>query len=128
MDQTQKWKIILGAFYVLTALTLILVAYYFYIKKYKRNKLKAMSGISLVTSRENVFSSKTRFLIVSPEVVHVKVDLLDENENLVKNLIDEEITNEELPFDFDPTEYQSGKYYLYLTAENARILRTITIA
>ena len=87
-----------------------------------------MSGVSLITSRENVFSSKTRFLIVSPEPCHVRIDLLDENEKFIETLVDEEINEEELPFDFDPAGYESGKYYLYLTAENAKILRSITIA
>ena len=87
-----------------------------------------MNGVSLITSRENIFSSKTKFLIVSPKVCKVKIDLLDEGENFIKTLVDEEVVNEELPFDFDPAEYNSGKYYLYLTADNARILRSITIA
>lgn len=128
MDQQQKWKIILGAFYLITAIVLVLVAYYFYIKKFKRAKLKSMSGVSLITSRENVFSKKTKFLIVSPSVVQVKVDLLNENEGFVKTLIDAEIADEELPFDFDPADYDSGKYYLSLTSDNAKILRSITIA
>ena len=51
MDGVNKWKIVLGTFYVITAVVLILVAYYFYIKKYKRNKLMAMNGVSLITSR-----------------------------------------------------------------------------
>ena len=127
MDQQQKWKIILGAFYLITAIVLILVAYYFYIKKYKRAKLESMSGVSLITSRENVFSQKTRFLIVSPAIVHVKIDLLNDKEEFVKTLVDEKILDEELPFDFDPADYDSGKYYLSLTSDNAKILRSITI-
>lgn len=128
MDQQAKWKIVLGILYVITALVLIGVAYYFYLKKFKRNKLVAMSGVSLITSRENIFKAKTRFLVVSPEKFQVRVDLLDENEVFISTLLDEKVINEELPFDFDPADYDSGKYYLYLTTDNAKILRSITIA
>ena len=113
MDGLDKWKIALGVLYVITSIVLILSAYYYYIRKFKRNKLKALSGVSLITSRENIFSSKTRFLIISPEICSVKIDILDSEENFLKTLLDEEIDNGELPFDFNPEDFGSGKYYLY---------------
>ncbi|MBD3636782.1 MAG: hypothetical protein HUJ25_05515 [Crocinitomicaceae bacterium] len=127
MDSVDKWKIVLGVFYVITALVLCGVAYTMLIKRFKRNKLSALNAISLITSRDNVFSAKTRFLIVAPEACHVKVELMDANEKPIVTLVDQELTEEELPFDFDPAHYESGKYYLYLSTDNAKILRSITI-
>lgn len=120
-------EIILGAFYLTGAISLCIVAYVLYIKRFKRNKLMAMNSVSLVTSKENEFHSPTKFLLVVPTPGHIKVDLLDKDENIVKTLVDEEIVQEEFPFDFDPTGLEKGKYYIYLTADNAKILRGITI-
>ncbi|UKN02670.1 hypothetical protein K6119_03975 [Paracrocinitomix mangrovi] len=127
MDNISSTQIILGIFYLTGAIALVLAAYSIYLKRFKRNKLKALNTVSLITSRENIFAAKTRFLVVAPEVCHVKVDLLDADEKVIQTLIDQEITNEELPFDFDPTAYEAGKYYLYLNSDNANILRSITI-
>ncbi|MCB9223304.1 MAG: hypothetical protein H6582_03920 [Crocinitomicaceae bacterium] len=120
--------IVLGIFYLTAALSLCIVAYKMFIRKYKRNKLVAMNSISLVTSKDNVFSTKTKFLLVVPTPTHVKVELLDSNEQSLNTLVDAHIDQEEYPFDFNPEGLNSGKYYLYLTADNAKILRGITIA
>jgi hypothetical protein len=119
--------IVLGALYLSAALSLCIVAYKLFIRRFKRNKLVAMNSVSLVTSRENIFSGKTKFLLVVPTSCHVKVDLLDGDEKMLRTLVDEEIIQKEYPFDFDPTDLESGKYYLSLTAENVKILRGITI-
>ena len=128
MGNATPLDIALGVGYVSAALFLIIVAYQIYLKRYKRNKLEALSAVQLITSKENVFSNKTSFLIVSAHGKHVKIELLDEKEKVVDTLIDEEVISDEYPLDFDPTKYSSGKYYLYLTTDSAQILRGITIA
>ena len=128
MDNISSTDIILGIFYLTAAIMLSLAAYKMMLRKFKRKKLEALNTISLVTSRENIFATKTRFLIVAPTTCKVKVDLLDKDEKLISTLVDREITEEEYPFDFDPADYESGKYYLYLDSDNAKILRGITIA
>jgi hypothetical protein len=128
MDGLSKWKLALGIFYVITAIVLFGTAYFIMIKRFKRNKLDAINTISLITSRQNIFKIKTQFLVLSPSPCSVKIDLLDEQEKFIETLLSEEIKEQELPFDFDPTNYESGKYYLSLTSESAKILRSITIA
>ena len=120
-------EIVLGIFYITASLSLIIAAYMLYIRRFKRNKLVAMNTISLVTSKENIFSSPTKFLLIMPTPGHVKIELLNQEEKVVSTLIDEEIAQEEYPIEFDPVLYDSGKYYIYLTTDNAKILRGITI-
>lgn len=127
MDAVDKWKIVLGVVYLLSALLILGIAYFIFLKRFKRAKLEALNTVSLITSRENVFKGKTRFLIVAPNNCLVKVDLLDHNEQLIRTLIEVQVENEEHPFDFDPAEFESGKYYLSLTSDNAKILRSITV-
>jgi len=127
MGKLSSFDIILGILYLSAAIFLSIAAYMLYLKRFKRAKLQAMNSVSLITSQYNNFSTKTKFLIESPEPVGVKVELLDENEKLVECLVDTVVSNLEYPFDFDPNEYPTGKYYLYLTSDNAKILRGITI-
>ena len=127
MDNISTTQILLGIFYLTAAVLLCFAGYRLMLKRFKRNKLEALNTVSLVTSRENVFTTKTQFLVLAPSVCHVKIDLLDHDEKLISTMVDQEITNQELPFNFDPTEYKPGKYYIYLTSDNAKILRGITI-
>lgn len=127
MDNISTTQILLGIFYLTAAVLLCLTGYRLMLKRFKRNKLEALNTVSLVTSRENVFSAKTQFLVLTPTACQVKVDLLDKDEKLLATLVDQEITNEELPFNFDPTQYKAGKYYISLSSSNAKILRGITI-
>lgn len=127
MDNLNPADIFLGIFYLSAAIFLCFAAYKLMIRKYNRNKLKALNSISLVTSRENHFSVKTKFLLIAPEACQVKIDLLDKDEKIVENLIDMYIDQEEFPFDFDPAKYPKGKYFLYLSTADAKIIRTITI-
>lgn len=127
MGKLTTVDIILSVLYASAAILLLVTAYRLYLKKFNRAKLEAMNSIRLVTSRENVFSNPTKFLIEAPQAGHVRIDLLDENEKLVKTLIDQAINEEEFPFDFNPLDYQAGKYYLYLTTSNAKIQRGISI-
>jgi len=127
MGSVDSQDIILGIFYVTGALALFIAAYMAWLRKFRRAKLEAVSMTELVTSRENHFSSKTQFLLILPQQKHIKLSLLDENEKLVKVLLEEVYPIGEHPFDFDPSEEIPGKYYLYLEAEDTTILRRIFI-
>lgn len=127
MGKLTTLDIVLSVLYASAAILLLLTAYKLYLKRFKRAKLEAMNAIRLVTSKDNVFKSTTKFLIEAPSKGHVRIDLLDVNENLVKTLIDQELEQEEYPFDFMPEDYAPGKYYLYLTTSNAKIQRGISI-
>lgn len=128
MDNVSAVDIFLGIGYLTGALSLCVVAYLIYLKRFKTAKLQAENNVSLITSRDNVFCNKTQFLVVSPSVSFVKIDLLDENEEYIETLIEQDIVDGEFPFNFDPSSYDSGKYYLYLDAGSSKILRAITIA
>lgn len=127
MGKLTSLDIILGILYSTAAIMLISTAYMLYIRKFKRAKLEAMNAVRLITSRDNIFESKTKFLIESPLVCEVQVDLLDDAETLIQNLFKEEISGGEYSFDFDPTQFEPGKYFLSLTTSNASILRGIQI-
>jgi len=128
MGELETIDIILGILYLSAALFLAFTAYRLFLKRFKKNKLEALDKVTLETSHNNTFSHKTKFLIASPSPANVKVDLLDMEEKHIKTLVDTYLETEELPFDFDPSEFKSGKYYLYLTSDNSKILRSITIA
>lgn len=127
MDNISTTQILLGIFYITAAVMLCFTGYRLMLKRFKKNKLEALNTVSLLTSRENVFATKTQFLVMAPSVCHVKIDLLDQDEKLITTMVDQEIVNQEHPFNFDPTEYKPGKYYIYLSSDNAKILRGITI-
>lgn len=128
MGKLETIDIVLGVLYMSGALFLAFTAYKLFLKRFKKNKLRALDKVTLETSHNNIFSAKTKFLVASPSAVNVKVDLLDKEEKHLKTLVDTYLETEELPFDFDPSEFKSGKYYLYLTSDNSKILRGITIA
>ncbi|MEX1001839.1 MAG: hypothetical protein WDZ35_06980 [Crocinitomicaceae bacterium] len=127
MGKFTSVDVIMGVLYVSAVLFLCITAYQLFIKRFKRNKLESLSAVSFITSKENVFSQKTSFLIVSAKDQKVKVQLLNRDESVIDTLMDETIPQEEYPFDFHPQNYEAGKYYLYLTTDNAKILRRITI-
>lgn len=127
MGSVDSQDIILGIFYVTGAVALLIAAYLAYIRKFKRAKLEAISMTELVTSRENIFSAKTQFLLILPQQKQVKLSLLNEQEEVVKVLLEKTYAAGEHPFDFDPTGEKAGKYYLYLEAEDTNIMRRIFI-
>lgn len=109
-----------------TILTLT-VAYLFYIKRFKRAKLEALNNVSLITSRNDKFSAKTDFLIVSPKKEKVKLTLLDEQEQELQVLFDDMVEHGEQKVVFDPITMNNGIYFLSLNSANANILRRIKI-
>lgn len=127
MGKLTTLDIVLSVLYASAAILLLITAYRIYLKRFKRAKLQALNAINLITSKDNIFKSPTKFLIEAPLKGQVKIELLDRDENLVKTLIDIDLPQEEFPFDFDPTEFEPGKYYLYLTTDNAKIQRGISI-
>lgn len=127
MGKLTTLDVILGIFYVSAAVSLIVVAYMLFIKRFKRAKLEALNSLRLVTSQKNHFSSKTKFLIEAPVPCRVKIELLDLNEKHIAVIFEDQVDEQERPFDFDPKMFSAGKYYLYLTSDNVKILRGITI-
>ena len=128
MGKLSTLDIVLGILYLTAAIAMAITVYAIYVKRFKRSKLQAMNSVSLITSHYNDFKFKTKFLIEAPEACAVKVELLNDKEELVECLVDVVVNNLEHPFDFDPRMYPEGKYYLYLTSDNTKILRGITIS
>lgn len=127
MGKLTTLDVILGFLYVTGAIALIVVAYLLFIKRFKRAKLEAMNSLRFITSQKNHYTHKTKFLIEAPVPCNVKIDMLDLNEKYIATLFEDDVVEEECVVDFDPSLYKPGKYYLYLTSDNVKILRGITI-
>lgn len=119
---------LLGFLYATGATLLFITSYILYIKRFKRSKLLAVNEVTLTTSRYDVYSVKTQFLMELPKKVSVKLVLLNEQEQVVKTLVDEELDAGENVVDFDPALFEVGNYYLSLKTEGTSILRRIKIA
>jgi hypothetical protein len=128
MGKLTTADVILSIVFIATAIGVLVIAYLLFIKRFKRAKMVSMNNIRLVTSQYNVFKTKTKFLLEAPKPCWVKVELQDSNDKTVAILVDEILKDDEFPFDFDPTLYDKGKYSLYLTSDNVKIQRIITIA
>ncbi|WP_066757711.1 hypothetical protein [Crocinitomix algicola] len=127
MGKLESSQVIFGILYATGAISLLVVSYMLFIKRFKRNKLKAVSEVKLNTSRYDSFSNKTQFLIELSDNMQVTLSLLNRNEELVGEIINEELLAGENVVDFDPTKFEEGNYYLSLKTKNSSILRKIRI-
>lgn len=128
MGKLETSDIIFGILYASAAIMLLIVSYRLFIRRFKRNKLVAMSEVTLTTSRYDVYKSPTQFLIELSENLHVKLSLLDEDEKELRVISEADMYKGENVVDFDPLYLDEGIYYLYLKTENSSILRKIRIA
>ena len=128
MGKFETVDIIFGILYTTGAILLLVASYMLYIKRYKNNKLLAVNEVTFTTSRYNVFKKKTQFLIELSGNMHVKLVLLDEQEQELEVLLEDELYQGENVTDFDPSNLEDGNYYLSLKTEGTSILRRIQIA
>ncbi len=125
-DATTK-EMIMGVLYGITAAVLLVTAYIYYTKRFRINKLEAVDQLQFITAQYHIYQEKTQLLIDLNTEMHVKLDLLDEDENLVKNLIDKSLTVGEHIIVFDPELYDNGIYYFNLNSVSTSILKKIRI-
>ncbi len=128
MGKLETADILLGILYATGAILLFVTSYILFIKRFKRNKLEAVSEVVFSTSRYDSYGSKTQFLIELSDNMNVELNLLDVKENQLKNLLNKELDKGENTVDFDPTDLENGIYYLSLKTKNASILRKINVA
>lgn len=122
-------ELVIGALYGTGALLLLIAAYVLYIRKVRnRGRFEAANQIRFETSLNNIFTVKTQFLITFTAQEHARLDLLNENEEYIKTLLDEDLSEGEHIVDFNPAEFDAGKYYLSLKTQTTSILRKITIS
>lgn len=128
MGKSESSDIILGILYASGAIFLFVASYMIYVKRFRRNKLVAIDEVVFSTSRYDEYSAKTQFLIELATANHVKVKLMNANEEDLAVLIDTDMPAGENVMDFDPTLFENGVYYLSLITEGTTILRRIKIA
>lgn len=128
MGKSESSDIIFGILYASAAIFLFVASYMIYVKRFRRNKLVAIDEVVFSTSRYDEYSAKTQFLIELATANHVKVKLMNANEEDLAVLIDTDMPAGENVMDFDPTLFENGVYYLSLITEGTTILRRIKIA
>lgn len=127
MGKSESSDIIFGILYASAAIFLFVASYMIYVKRFRRNKLVAIDEVVFSTSRYDEYSAKTQFLIELATANHVKVKLMNANEEDLAVLIDTDMPAGENVMDFDPTLFENGVYYLSLITEGTTILRRIKI-
>lgn len=128
MRDVQASDIIFGILYASAAIMLFIASYVLYIKRFKRNKLRAVNEVTLTTSRYDTYKGKTQFLIELAQNTFVTLALLDQNEKELEIIVKADLYGGENVVDFDPTHLADGIYYLSLKTDGTSILRKITIA
>ena len=128
MGKSESSDIIFGILYASAAIFLFVASYMIYVKRFRRNKLVAIDEVVFSTSRYDEYSAKTQFLIELATANHVKVKLMNANEEDLAVLVDADMPAGENVMDFDPTLFENGVYYLSLITEGTTILRRIKIA
>jgi len=128
MNQLETSEKIAVILYVTGGLLLLISAYVIYYRVYKkRGTLKAVSNVSLITSRYDKYKEKTQFLIDVPESTTIEFILLDQNHQPIFTFVNELLKSGQHPIVFDPIELSQGVYFLSLKTPNTNILRKITI-
>ena len=128
LNDASTADIVMGILYALTAVVLIVTAYIIYTKQFQRKKMEAVESINFITAQYNIYKEKTQLLIESPSDIKVRLDLLDDKEELVSNLLDEVLERGEHIIIFDPQMYPQGQYYFNLKSDTTTILKKIKIS
>ncbi len=128
MGKRDTVDLVLIGLYITGAVLLLITAYLIYLRRYiKRGKMKILNDVILHTSRYDLYHAPTKFLLELPKNSHVNLSLLDENETLVLQLLNTDLTMGEHPVPFDPTQLNNGVYFLSLKTDHASFLRKITV-
>lgn len=127
MGDGGKFDMLMGALYVSGALLLLIVSYILFLKKLKRGKMIAKSEIKLTTSRYDTYKNNTQFLLELSDPMHVNMNLLDENELVIRSLLKDDVAAGERILDFEMEDLADGIYYISLKTGNHSILRKITV-
>ena len=128
MGVTDTVHLLLVILYVTGGLILLVTAYVIYIRRFrKRGRMEMLNNVVFTTSRYDIYSSKTQFLLELPKTCDVELELLDEKENPVKKILHANLPAGQHIIPFDSTEYANGIYFLSLKAAHSSILRKITI-
>lgn len=114
--------------YVTGGLILLVTAYILYIRRFrKRGRMEMLNNVVFTTSRYDVYSSKTQFLLELPKSCDVELSLLDEKEQPVEKILQAHFESGQHIIPFDPAKFANGIYFLSLNAAHSSILRKITI-
>ena len=127
LNDSSVFDVVMGILYGITAAVLIVTSYIILTRKYRRRKLEAINQLEFITSRYNVYDNDTQFLFNVPKETHIKLDLIDEYENIVETLVDSNFKEGEHIFEFKIKPYPTGLYYLKLHSDNVDMLRKIKI-
>jgi len=127
LNDSSMFDVVMGIFYGITAVVLIVTAYIIYTKQFRRKKMEAVNRVNFITAQYNIYKTKTQLLVEVPIDMAIKVVLLDENEKETDILIDEVIAKGEKIISFDPSIYNPGSYFLELNAPSTHILKKIVI-
>jgi len=127
LNNSSAFDVIMGIVYGLTAMFLLVTAYIIFTRKYRRQKMEAVNNLEFITSRYNVYTENSQFLFKVPFKMHIKLNLLDEQDNVVEVLVDEDFEEGEHIHQFNSSQYSNGLYFLQLQAENDTMLRKIKI-
>ncbi len=127
LNDSSFYDVAMGVFYAITALVLIVTSFILLTRKFRRNKIAAINQLEFVTSRYNVYDEDTQFLFNVPHKMHINLQLIDDNENLIDTLVDDDFEEGEHIYHFKISPYKTGLYFLKLHADNVDMLRKIKI-
>ncbi len=127
LNDSSFYDVAMGVFYAITAIMLIVTAFVLITRQYRRKKIVAINQLEFITSRYNVYDEDTQFLFNVPHKMHIKLDLIDDKEQLVDALVDDEFEEGEHIYHFKISPYKTGLYFLKLHADNVDMLRKIKI-
>ncbi len=127
LNDSSFYDVAMGVFYAITALMLIVTAFVLITRQYRRKKIVAINQLEFITSRYNVYNEDTQFLFNVPYKMHIKLDLIDDKDQLIDTLVDNEFDEGEHIYHFKIAPYKTGLYFLKLHADRVDMLRKIKI-
>ena len=127
LNNSSTYDVVMGIVYGVSAFFLIVVSFIILTRKYRRKKMEAVNNLEFITSRYNVYTENSQFLFKVPFKMHIKLNLLNENDEPIEVLIDEEFEAGEHVYPFEALKYPNGLYFLDLKADNDNTLRKIKI-
>lgn len=128
MGKKDTVEVLLIFFYTTGAVLLMVTAYLIYLRKFrKRGQMEMLNNLVFTTSRYDTYQKKTQFMIDIPKTCEVELNILNKDEQFVKNLIKDTYQPGQHTIVFEPADFENGIYFLSLKANNVSILRRITI-
>jgi hypothetical protein len=127
LNDANSQDIFRGIVYGITAIVLMITSYVLFTRKYRASKTEVVNTLEFITSRYNIYTENVQFLYKVPFKMHISLNLVDENENIVEVLTNSEFSEGEHVIKFESSKYANGFYFLELKAENINLLRKIKI-